>query len=111
MASRVREIRRGRSESAGGRVRFSEAAREAARAQAAQRLAQGVTLAESAREMDVSSQTLRRWLAPSGAVMRSVRVTEASEGAARAPVLVLPGGARVEGLDLSGLAELLRRLS
>ena len=110
MASRMREIRQGRSKSAGGRVRFSSAAREAALAHVVRRRAEGITLAQSAREMEVSYQTLRRWRSGLPA-MRSVRVVEAPPTAAREPVLVLPCGARVEGLDLASLAELVRRLS
>lgn len=110
MVSMVRKVRAGRDESAGGRVRFSEAARSAALERIAQVGAEGGSLAGVARELGVSDQTLRRWRAGQApARLRAVRVSE--DETPRGIVVLLPGGARVEGLDLEGLAELARRLS
>ena len=69
-----------------------------------------------AERLGVSQSTVSRWLAgrsqEAGFVQVSV-VTDAPEPAPAhaVPVLVAPGGYRVEGLDVASLADLLRRLA
>ena len=69
-----------------------------------------------AERLGVSQATVVRWLArhslETGFVQVEV-VADAPEPASVAPlpVLLAPGGYRVEGLDVAGLAELLRRLA
>ncbi len=48
---------------------------------------------------------------PSPAVLRPVTVVASEEVRPGGPVVVVPGGVRVEGLDLDGVAKLLRRLA
>ena len=101
-------VRNGRRESAGGRVRFSEAAKRAAVEHALRRERGGGSVGAAARETGVGYETLRRWLRERPAV-QPVRVIEERQGGA--VVLVLPGGSRVEGLTVGDVAELVRRLS
>lgn len=107
MRDESRLVKAGRSESDGGRVRFSEGAREAARRHAEARLAEGRSLAEAAQEMGVGYETLRRWRG--AGKLRPVTVS--AEPVTPPIVVVLPCGARIEGLDLAGTAELARRLA
>jgi len=80
------------------------------------RLAEGVSFQQSAREFGVSYESLRRWrMAASGATqLRRVTVTKtaSSEAVVSMPELRLTtaSGHRVEGLDLDGVVELVRRL-
>ena len=110
MRSAVRVVASGRDESAGGRVRFDDRAREAALQHAERVIAGGGSLKRASRELGIAYETLRRWrpvrVRP---LVRAVEVAEA-DGPGRI-VVVLPGGARIEGLDLAGAAELARRLS
>ncbi len=64
-----------------------------------------------ARETGVSYMTLRRWKAAGSAraMFRPVTLLAQPESAVR-PVVTLPCGVRVEGLDIGGVAELARRL-
>ena len=75
----------------------------------------GLAAEAIAERLGVSPQTIGRWLADHarevGFVQVSVVADDATEPAAATPVLVAPGGYRVEGLDVAGLAELLRRLA
>ena len=105
----LQAIRGGRHESAGGRVRFSDGAREAAIRQVQQRRVEGITLKAAAREVGVGYETLRRWLAERQ-TFRPVRVTRAPEVPPTGMVVVLPGEVRVEGLDVELVAELARLL-
>jgi hypothetical protein len=101
-------VRAGRTESAGGRVRFSAAAREAAVGHVRRRRAQGLTLVTAARETGVPYQTLREWLGKSGGgAFRRVEVMAPEH---RALTVVLGSGARVEGMSLEDVVELARRL-
>src|SRR5512144_2375259 len=96
----VRAVAAGRTESEGGRVRFTASARRAALDHVEQRCREGASLAAAALETGVPYQTLRRWRAAAGvrATFRPVSVV-ASAVATRGLVVVLPGGVRVEGLD------------
>lgn len=80
---------------------------------------QGSFLSEVARELGLPPPTLRRWVldAPPGAdALVAEHPVEAPQhlpaviGPSGRPVLVGPGGFRIEGLDLESLAALLRRL-
>lgn len=71
---------------------------------------EGVAVSRLADEVGLSVSGLRRWLDKGRARLRPVRVHEVSpEGASL--VLVTPGGYRLEGLDASSAADLLRRLA
>ncbi|HET6345901.1 MAG TPA: DUF4388 domain-containing protein [Myxococcota bacterium] len=76
------------------------------------RLAGGSFLSEVARELELPPPTLRRWVLDNPAPTVTVSGTwqPASSAEPGKPVLVGPGGLRIEGLDLDSLAELLRRL-
>jgi hypothetical protein len=88
---------------------------------ARQLLAQpGTTVSAAAERLGLNPGTLYGWLRQPevGAFLPVAVVTEppgliATDPVAPAchPVLVSPGGYRVEGLDVDGLTELLRRLS
>ena len=80
------------------------------------READGLAIDVIAERLGVSPATVVRWLARRSQETGFVKVevvTDAPEPAApqAVPVLVAPGGYRVVGLDVAGLAELLRRLA
>ena len=90
--------------------------RELARYARARRDA-GVPLREIADELDVSTNALHRALAEDAgtidmptAGMREVDVVD-DDVVARVPVVIGPRGVRVEGLDIRGIAALLRALA
>ena len=101
-------VRAGRRESAGGRVRFSEAARRATLEHARRREAEGASLKRVAEETGVGYETLRRWQREESA-LQPVRIVD--DARSESAVLVLPGGVRVEGLSVEALAALVRLLS
>lgn len=70
------------------------------------------SLEDLAAELGVHQRTLYRWIeeAPPRVPLAPVVVVEGEHERRTAPVVVLPGGARIEGLDLAALAELVRRL-
>ena len=70
------------------------------------------SLVDLAAELGVHQRTLYRWIeeAPPRVPLAPVVVVEGEHERRTAPVVVLPGGARIEGLDLAALAELVRRL-
>lgn len=74
----------------------------------------GLPLDLIAGRLGVSQATAARWLArrsqEAGFVQVEV-VADVPVPAPAAPVLLAPGGYRVEGLDVAGLAELLKRLA
>jgi len=92
-------------------VRFSEAARAAAVEHARRSVEEGGSLVSAARELGVEYQSLRRWSAMAPSAFRRVRVEHQHELPAKRVVVTLPSGASVEGLDVAGIAELLRRLA
>ena len=69
----------------------------------------GQSTHQMAEALGLSNSGLRRWLKPAVAQLRPVRMREQS-AVGNALVLVAPGGYRIEGLDSSSAAELLRRL-
>lgn len=70
------------------------------------------SLADLADEIGVHMRTLYRWLEhdPPRAPITPVVVVEDPEDRQARPVVVLPSGARIEGLDVAAIAELVRRL-
>ena len=111
--------------SSDGRRRYPQEVRKLVMAHVKHRKAEGSSAAAACREVGVHKATIigwerdgksrRRKKAPSkrkkpvpAVPVRAVQVTEAPSGW---PVVVLPGGARVEGLSISQLAELARALA
>jgi transposase len=86
---------------------------------ARERREQGATWSLAARELGIGIDSLTNWarLAGRGAVKPEFRQVALKQGEVAVGVtgsaLVVhgPGGVRVEGLDVAGLAELLRRLA
>jgi hypothetical protein len=76
------------------------------------RRAAGAPLSAVLRELGVRRETLAGWAEPPGAKERPrfVPVTVVAAPVGRI-VVHGPGGLRVEGLDVAGVAELLRRLA
>jgi hypothetical protein len=68
-----------------------------------------------ARETGVSPESVRRWMAGAARMRRptlsAVAVTIGPERAAGDVVLISPSGYRVEGLDVTGVAAVLRQLA
>ena len=114
LRSQARQFARGKAPTA---IRYSARFRSEVVALVRRRRAEGVALAQLARGLGLSTQTLVLWLRRSPQPsLRPVRlVTEpAAEVAERAsvrPVLFTAHGLRIEGLDINGLAQLLRSLS
>lgn len=75
--------------------------------------ARGRSWASAARALGVPVQTLSRWLeeVPQSLALRPVTVVAEPVRAEREPIVVAPGGYIVEGLDVDGVADLLRKLS
>lgn len=97
-------------------TRYSAAFRAEVVTLARDRIAEGVTLARIARDLGLRPKTLTLWLRrPAVPRLRTVRVERESRPAPIVPeirpVVVLPGGLRVEGLDLDGVARLVRSLA
>ena len=79
-----------------------------------------MTVPATAEKLGINSATLYNWLRrpapahflPVAVVAESTELVAALEPAPGSqPVLIAPGGYRVEGLDLEAVAELLRRLA
>jgi transposase len=93
--------------------------REEAVAYAQERRAKGATWGGIARELGIGIDSLTKWAraaerSPAKPAFRQVALAqeEVVAGAAGSGLVVHgPGGVRVEGLDVAGVAELLRRLS
>jgi hypothetical protein len=113
-ARRFREAARHSQGARTGRgIRYSSELHEQAVACARVRLRGGSSLLAVARDLGLRPQTLARWLEEKGrkSRLRPVEITAHGPTSQRgAPVLVTPGGLRIEGLDLESLAVLLRRL-
>ena len=77
----------------------------------------GRSVDDAGRDLGIGSSTLWRWRLPSTrkrSAFRHVSVVDKPTQPARnasSPVLVTPAGYRVEGLDVPGVAALLRELS
>lgn len=101
-----------RAEAGVGRP-YPEAARRAAVRLAARRVAGGDALDDVALELGLSPVTLRRWQrrpAPAATFVPVELVASPAREPARGIVVHGPRGLRVEGLDVAGVAELVRRL-
>jgi len=75
---------------------------------------QGAKVVEVAAELGMNFQTLARWVGQKRTVKRFDRVEVVAAPVAAAPrALVVhgPRGLRIEGLDLGGVAELVRRVA
>ena len=99
-------------------TRYTEAFRSEVVSLARARLAEGVAVARIARELGLRPRTLGLWLRRGPAPrLRRVRVEREpgrvpNDGAVpRSLVLVMPSGVRIEGLDLDGIARLLRSIA
>ena len=95
----------------GPRLRYPPELRAVALAYARDRLAAGVGLKTVTKELSIGRHTLQGWLAaPEQA--QAFRKVEVIDEPGRGGHLVVygPRGLRIEGLDVAGVAELLRRL-
>ena len=111
MDIRVRRVRQESDGKRGGR--FSLGAQRGAVAFAREGLGQGGLLSDLARELTVSTDSLRRWLARDGPPFRPVAiVTAGGSPAPEGPALVLhtTRGHRLEGLDIPSAIAVLRAL-
>jgi hypothetical protein len=93
------------------RLRYTPALRAQAVAYAMERKGTGAGHALIAEELAVARPTLSAWLVAAKRLpaFRTVEVADLPRDA-RSLVVHSPGGLRIEGLDLAGLAELIRRL-
>lgn len=74
-----------------------------------ERRREGCSVKRIAAELGVSESGLSRWLQVGSGRLRPVRVSE-KDSIQGQLVLLTPGGYRLEGLSISGAAEVLRRL-
>ncbi len=95
----------------GARQRYSAAVRRQGVAYLAPRRASGATASAAARELAVRRDTLLWWTRPRRAFKPGFVPVTVVDGPADQIVVRGPHGVRVEGLDVAGVAELLRRLS
>lgn len=111
MDARVRRVRQESDGKRGGR--FSLRAQSGAVAFAREGFEQGRLLSDLARELTVSTESLRRWLARDRPPFRAVDIVAVGGSSARErPALVLqtPRGHRLEGLDVTSAIAVLRAL-
>jgi hypothetical protein len=104
-----------------GHRQFLVEARVAAVAYAKRRISEGVKPSQVADELKLNRWTLQRWLqrgrkgelggAPDEKAFRRVKVAKAPSPEKSSVVVHGACGVRVEGLDLTGVASLLERLS
>jgi len=77
-------------------------------------LAEGASVQSVSEALGVAPQTLENWRQRYGETMRPVRVSaperEVPADEPMSPVLVMPSGARIEGLDVDGVIAVLRAL-
>lgn len=108
-----REIARVRRGGTGRGHRYPAALRTTIVAHVRPRRARGEPLAAIGRDLGLNPFTLQRWLdagGPSG--FRTVEVESMdSPLAGSGPVVTLPNGVRIDGLDLPGLLALVRALA
>ncbi len=95
------------------RTRYPAEFRARAVAAAHEQLERGKTVERAAAELGLRARTLQKWLAqePRGAWRRVVVESEAPAACSGGQPVVVLGKIRVEGLDLAGVAQLLRILS
>lgn len=94
-------------------VRFPEALKASVLAHAHRERSRGTSLEAIAEGLGLSFNTLRGWVYAKRRIakLKPVVVVADRKTDVSAPVLVTPGGHRVEGLDVRSMAELLRGLS
>lgn len=81
-------------------------------AHVAERRGAGDKVVDLAEELGLSALTVRRWLKrESASLFRPISIFEARVESRGRIVVHGPRGLRIEGLDVAGVAELLRRLS
>ncbi|HYD41622.1 MAG TPA: hypothetical protein VEB43_12410 [Anaeromyxobacter sp.] len=103
-----------RSGPRGAGRRYPREARRMAAEYFRRRRAVGAATSAISRELGVKRHTLAAWVAAEapGGPARFVPVSVVPDAATPARLVVHgPGGVRVEGLDVAGVAELLRRLA
>ncbi len=106
------EVRRAGPRGAGRR--YPPAARQLAMEHVRRRRADGTSVEAISRELGVKRHTLVAWTAmhEDSAALRFVPVSIVGDAPTPSRIVVPgPGGVRVEGLDLAGVADLLRRLA
>ena len=103
---------------------YPERCRNLALDYAEEKLTDGASLGEISDELGVAAQTLSTWRDRFGHEMRPVRIsrheptdeeepvsqTPPSVSTASQPVVIMPSGARIEGLDVDGVIAVLRAL-
>lgn len=92
------------------RGRYPAALREAVVAYARKRREERVSQAKTAAELGLSAATLSYWCAPARRAGTLAPVAIVAEREPRRELVVEYGPLRVRGLDVGGLAELLKRL-
>lgn len=125
MDARVKEFRELASTFGAGKGRrpapYPERCRRLALDYVEERLDEGASLLSISETLGVSPQTLSDWRGRYGDELRPVRVSapepepeteppEVPAGEAARPVVVLPGGTRIEGLDVDGVIAVLKAL-
>lgn len=107
------EVRRAGPRGAGRR--YPPAARRLAVEYSRRQRAAGTSVEAISRELGVKRHTLVAWTAAAREIATSPRfvpVSVVADAATPSKIVVHgPGGVRIEGLDLAGVAELLRRLA
>ena len=107
----VGELKRRLRRRRGTRGRYPTDLRDAVLAHASTAKAEGQSEARIALELGMSLATLQYWRAAARRRGQLVPVTIAAGPTTVAEVVVECGRVRVRGLDLAGIAELLRRLA
>jgi transposase-like protein len=97
-------------------TRYPTAFRAEVAALARGRIAEGVSVARIARDLGLRPKTLALWLRRTAVPrLRRVRVEgdpwPAPVASETRPIVVTPGGLRIEGLDLASVARLVRSLA
>lgn len=107
MSELKRQLQRGRA-----RRRYPREVRDAVVAHAEREKHRGRTYEQIASDLGVCVQTLAYWrsTAPSDGTLETVTIVPEHDAPARQEVIVEFGPLRVRGLDVSGVAELMRRL-
>jgi hypothetical protein len=116
MSDPVRHLRqdvlRARQGTDGRGIRYPSALRSAILGHVRKRRARGEPLAAIGRDLGLNAFTLQRWLdGDRSPGFRPVEVAADAVAAAPGPVVVTLGGLRIEGLDVAGVAALLRALA
>jgi len=107
------QIRRAveRLEARGRGIRYPSELKTRLVSETRNRTAGGETLKAIGEDLGVSWRTLARWCAEGGRGRRAFRSVEVVAVPSATPTVHGPRGLRIEGLDLDGVAELIRRLA